>query len=225
VNRKILYSCLIVFLCSVILVNFGVCYSPNATIPFGLDELSGEIAISSPIENLTYTNSAIAANVGLHIGGIEYEPNTHYVPYQNFICVYSLDGSEWQNMSFVSVGGHEAFSSMVNPYWYSNTWLNYTATLYNISNGTHLLRFDVKPDSLSPRVRSISSLDKASVNFTISILSNPTEIINPTEKAETTIVVPKNAEFPAMLSLVIGVPSLVGILLIYRRHRKAAKPS
>ena len=212
-NKKIPYSCLMGFLCSLTLLSFGVCYSPNATIPFSYDELSGQIAITSPIENFTYTNSTIVVNAGLHIGGIEYEPNTHYVPYQNITCIYSLDGSEWQNMSLVSVGGHEAFSSMVNPFYYSNTWLNYTSTLHEISNGTHLLQLDVKPDSLSSRVRSIDNLGKAVVNFSISSISNSTE------KPDTTVV-PKNAEFFYILTLVIGAPSLVGVVLIYRSYRK-----
>jgi hypothetical protein len=213
VDKKIPCSCLIGFLCSVLLLNFGVCYSPNATIPFSYDELSGQMAISSPIENFTYSDSTIVVNVGLHIGGIEYEPNTRYVPYQNISCVYSLDASEWQNMSLVSVGGHEAFSSMVNPFYYSNTWLNYTSTIHNISNGTHLLQLDVKPDSLSPRVRSIDNLGKAIVNFTISSVSNST--VNPD-----TTAAPKNAEFFSILSLVIGVPSFLGAVLIFRKHRK-----
>lgn|SRR5665647_366368 len=105
VNKKILFLFLVGFIFSVLPLNFGSCYSPNATIPFNYDELSGQIAITSPIESFTYTDSDIVVNAGLHIGGIESEPNTHYVPYQNISCIYSLDGSEWQNMSFVSVGG------------------------------------------------------------------------------------------------------------------------
>ena len=213
VNKKILLLFLVGFIFPVLALNFGSCYSPNATIPFNYDELSGQIAITSPIENFTYTDSDIVVNAGLHIGGIESEPNTHYVPYQNISCVYSLDGSDWQNMTLVSVGGHEAFCSLVNPYWYSNTWLNYTATLHNISEGTHFLRLDVKSDSLSPRIRSIQSLDKASVNFTISQNSNITE------KPDSELL-PKNAEFFTILSLVIAAPSIgVVALTIYRRHR------
>jgi hypothetical protein len=216
VNRKTLFLLLVGFIFPALTLNFGSCYSPNATIPFSYDDLSGKIAITSPIENFTFTDSDIVVNAGLHIGGIELEPDTHYVPYQNISCVYSLDGSKWQNMSLVSVGGQGAFCSPVNPYWYSNTWLNYTTTLHNISGGTHFLRLDVKPDSLSPRVKSIDSLDKASVNFTISQKSNITE------KPDSELL-PKNAECFAILSLVIATISIVVVLslLFFKKHRKS----
>jgi hypothetical protein len=87
-------------------------------------------------------------NASLHIGDHEYEQNTRYVPYENISCVYSLDGSEWQKMTLVSATKSELFPSIPNNFWYSNMWLNYTATLKDVSEGIHYLRIGVKPDSI-----------------------------------------------------------------------------
>ncbi len=145
--ERILWLLLVVCLLSLSTLHLGFCYSQNATIPFSFKELSGTVYVTSPVENF-YSDSNIAVNVSLHIGGIEYEPNTHYVPYQNMSCIVSLDDGEWREMSLVSVGGLEAFSSVVNPFWYSNTWLNYSAALHDVSGGQYFLRIGVKPDGI-----------------------------------------------------------------------------
>ncbi len=116
--------------------------------PFDYDELSGSIIVTAPVGNSTYSGSDIVVNASLHIGGHEYEPNTHYVPYQNISCLYSLDESEWQNMTLVSATKSELFPSIPNNFWYSNMWLNYTATLHGVSGGSHYLRIGVVPDSI-----------------------------------------------------------------------------
>ncbi len=116
--------------------------------PFGYDELSGSIFVTAPVGNFSYSESDIVVNASLHIGGHEYEPNTHYVPYQNISCLYSLDESEWQNMTLVSATKSELFPSIPNNFWYSNMWLNYTATLHGVSGGSHYLRIGVVPDSI-----------------------------------------------------------------------------
>ncbi len=146
--ERIRWLLLIGFLLSLSMLSFGYCYSPNATIPFSFKELSGTVYVTSPVENFNYSDSDVVVNVSLHIGGIEYEPNTHYVPYQNMSCIVSLDDAGWREMSLVSVGGLEAFSSVANPFWYSNTWLNYTAALHSVSGGQHYVRIGVKPDGI-----------------------------------------------------------------------------
>jgi hypothetical protein len=164
--RKILWLLLIANFISIFLLNFGSSYSPNATIPFNMKELSGQIVVDSPVANFNYSTSYIEIKVSLHIGGIEYTPNTHYVPYQNLSCIYKLDDFDWQNMSLASLGGEEAFCSSVNPYWYGNTWLNYSATLQGLSKGAHSVKIDVRPDIIP--IRDInSSQDKPLVFFNV----------------------------------------------------------
>jgi hypothetical protein len=129
-------------------LNFGNCIASNDKIPFNLNELSGSIDVSSPVNGSTSYSSNIVVNVGLHIGGREETPGIHYVPYQNISCVYSLDGSEWQRMSLLSVNPAEPFSSGGSPLYYSNTWLNCTVLIQNITEGTHSLRVDIKPNTI-----------------------------------------------------------------------------
>ena len=90
-------------------------------------------------------------------------------------------------MSLASVGGQEAFCSPFNPYWYSNTWLNYTATVHNVTRGLHYLRIDVIPESI--RTRDINSQDQPLVNFTV--INQPSTQLNssiPTTKLVTIFV-------------------------------------
>jgi len=212
--KKILWLLLIGSLFSIFALNFGSCYSPNATVPFSYNELSGQIMVTAPVRNFTYSESDIVVNVSLHIGGHEYEPNTHYVPYQNISCAYSLDDFEWQEMSLVSVGGHEAFCSLVNPYWYSNTWLNYTATLHNVSEGSHYLRIDVKPDSI--RTRDISSSqDQPLVYFNV-MPSIPQEV-EPAQPPDTTSPAP---DLLLILSSALVLAVVAVAALVYWKKRK-----
>lgn len=156
------------------MLNFGYCDESSNAVPFSYDELSGQIKITSPVENFTYSDSDIVLNADLYIGGIEWEKGSHYIPYQNISCVYSLDGAEWQNMSLVSVDKGEPFSSLVNNYWYSVMWLNYTVLLQNVSEGSHYLKVDVKPDSIHSR--DYSGEDKPLVYFNVIKQSSITEL-------------------------------------------------
>jgi len=132
-----------------LMLNFGNCYTSNATVPFSYDELTGQLYLNSPIENATYLFSDVEVKVYMYVGSHESEPGVHYIPYQEISCFYSLDGGDWQNMSLDFVKVHEPFSSLVNEnYYYRTVDLNYTATLYNVSEGTHQLRFSVKPESI-----------------------------------------------------------------------------
>jgi len=183
-------------------------------VPFSYDELSSQIIVTAPVRNFTYSESDIVVNVSLHIGGHEYEPNTHYVPYQNIGCVYSLDGSEWQNMTLVSSAKSELFPSLPNKWWYSNMWLNYTATLHNVSEGSHYLRIDVKPDSI--RTRDISSSqDQPLVYF--NVMPSIPQGVEPAQ--------PADATFPAP-DLLLILPSALVLAVVavaaldYRKKRK-----
>lgn len=90
-------------------------------------------------------------NASLYVDGLEYEPGTHYIPYDNISCVYSLDDSDWQNMFLFSVEYGEPTSDLVNNYYYNYMWLNYSAVLYNVTEGAHYLRIDVQPNSIRSR--------------------------------------------------------------------------
>ncbi len=175
--------------------------------PFGYDELSGSIIVTAPVGNSTFSESDIVVNASLHIGGHEYEPNTHYVPYQNISCVYSLDGSEWQNMTLVSATKSELFPSIPNNFWYSNMWLNYTATLHDVSEGSHQLRIDVKPESI--RTRDISnSQEKPAVYFNVIGQPSVAPASDSSQLLESVLLVGASA----------GSVALAG--LIYRKKRK-----
>jgi hypothetical protein len=168
--KKTLWLLLIGSLFLIFTLNFGSCDELSDGIPFSYNEISGQIMVTAPVKNFTYSESDIVVNASLHIGGHEYERNTHYVPYQNISCVYSLDGSEWQNMTFVSAVKNEQFPSIPNKFWYSNMWVNYTATLHDVAEGSHYLKVDVKPDSI--RTSDISSgRDKPLVYF--NVISRP----------------------------------------------------
>jgi len=146
-------------------LNLGYCYTSNAAVPFSYDDLASTLTIYSPAKNFTYSDSDIMINASLYIGYHESEPGTHYIPYQNISCVYSLDGSEWQNMSLISVYIYEPFSSMVNPVWYSTAELNYSATLYDLPEGEHHLQFSLKPDALVNRLTVSHIQDDYSTNY------------------------------------------------------------
>ncbi len=150
-TKKTLWLLLTGFLFLLFTLNFGSCNRSSEGIPFDFNEISCSIMVRAPSENSTYSDSDIVVNVTLHIGGHEYEPNTRYTPYQNISCVYSLDGSEWQNMTFVSAFKGESFASPVNKFWYLNTWVNYTTTLRDLTDGSHYLKIDVKPDGIRSR--------------------------------------------------------------------------
>ena len=132
-------------------LTLGYCSTCNAAVPFSYDDLSSTLTIYSPWKDFTYSDSDILINASLHIGYHESERGTYYIPYQNISCVYSLDGSDWQNLSLVSVNIPKPFHSMVNPYWYSTAELGYSATLHDLSEGEHYLQFSIKPDNLAKR--------------------------------------------------------------------------
>jgi hypothetical protein len=199
-------------------VNFsiGQAIAPEQTVaeqptaePFGYDELSGSIIVTAPVGNFTYSDSDIVVNASLHIGGHEYEPNTHYVPYQNVSCVYSLDGSEWQNMTLVSETKSELFPSIPNNFWYSNMRLNYTATLQGVSEGSHQLRIDVKPDSI--RTRSISSSQEKPVVY-FNVIGQPST----TAPASDSFLPLANA---LVVSASAGVIAVAAVVYLKKRKR------
>ena len=191
--------------------------SPN---PFSYSELSCQAYISSPIKNFTYSDSNITINVWLYIGGTEKEPNTHYIPYENISCLYSLDGAEWQNLTFLSANKSELFPSIPNNYWYSNMRINFTSTLFDVSTGEHELRFSVEPDSIHTRFIVASDKDYTAIpksndyiNFTVAQDSNES---------------PTNTEsFEALPIVIIGVVALIAVslLLVFQRHRKTSNMS
>lgn len=163
-DKKILCLLLIGFLFSTFIFNFGSCDESNSSVPFSYDELGAEIRVTSPIKNFTYSDSTIVINASLYVDGTEYEPGKHYIPYENISCVYSLDDSDWQNMSLFSVNNGEITSDLVNNYFYNYMLLNYTAILHNVTEGSHCLRIDVHPNNIRSRDSS-SGYDKPLVYF------------------------------------------------------------
>jgi hypothetical protein len=192
-------------------LNFGSCDALSEGAPFSFNEISSQIMVTAPVNNSTYSESDIMVNVSLHIGGHEYEPNTYYVPYQNISCVYSLDDSEWQNMTLVSAVKSEQFPSIPNKFWYSNIWVNYTATLHDVSEGPHYLKVDVKPDSI--RTRDISSSqDEPIVYFNV--------ISRPSTQLEDDL--PINSA--PIIGLVIGVIFTSGFIIYVKKGKSSTKP-
>jgi hypothetical protein len=233
VNKKIPCLLLVVFIFPVLTLNLGYCYTSNATVPFSYNELSSQFYIYSPAKNFTYSDSDIMINASLFIGSHESEPGTHYIPYQDISCVYRLDGSEWQNMSLISVYIHEPFCSLVNPFWYSTADLNYSATLHGLSEGEHHLQFNIKPDSIHLMIihnqdYNYSTRYQDYLNFSVNATDeevpasstpspSPISSIEPTQLPE-----PQQAE-PLTTTLVIASVSIVAIvsigLLIYFKKR------
>jgi hypothetical protein len=130
---------------------FGCCAESNVKVPFSYDELVANISVSSPIENYTYSNSTIEIKADVYIGAHDYMKDSHYIPYQNISCIYSLDGSEWLNMTLISRSQPYIFPSLVNNYWYVTMWFNYTAVLHNVTAGSHVLKIDVAPNDVRSR--------------------------------------------------------------------------
>ncbi|MGD6810587.1 MAG: hypothetical protein ACQCN3_12890 [Candidatus Bathyarchaeia archaeon] len=161
-NRKTI-ALTIIFSLSLLVPNVWGAES-SVQVPFGYDELSATISIASPIENATYS-SPVEVNVSVYIGGHENVQGTHYIPYQNISCIYSLDDSEWQNLTLATVSSPQVFPSLVNKYWHVTMRLNYTAILNNVSEGSHYLKIDVTPNSIPSREEG--SEDKPVINFNI----------------------------------------------------------
>jgi len=171
--KKILCLLLIALMFS-ITMNFGYSIDSIDAMPFSYYELSGQIQITSPAKNFTYADSDIVLNATLYIGGYEWEHGAHYIPYENISCVYSLDGAEWQNMSLVSITKKDPFQSVGNKRWWNNMWLYYTMLLQNVSEGSHYLKVDVKPDSIF--TMSFHDEDEPSVYFNVTKQSSITEL-------------------------------------------------
>jgi ABC-type transport system involved in multi-copper enzyme maturation permease subunit len=127
---------------------FGNCAESSVKVPFSYDELAANFSVSSPVENYTYSNSTIEIKADVYIGAHDYVKDSHYIPYQNISCIYSLDNSEWQNMTLASTSQPYIFPSLVNNYWYVTMWLNYTAVLHNVTEGQHNLKIDLNPEGI-----------------------------------------------------------------------------
>lgn len=202
-------------------LNLGYCSTSNAAVPFSYDDLSSSLTIYSPSRDFAYSDSDIVIYASLHIGYHESEPGTHYIPYQNISCVYSLDGSEWQNMSLTSVHISEPFHSMVNPFWYSTAELGYSATLYDLSEGEHHLQFSLKPDSLVPRLTVTHNQDHYDyaahypdyINFTVKATSEEVPVSSTPSPSPTADTVPHQPE-PFPTTLVITASVIIAVVCI-----------
>jgi hypothetical protein len=196
-------------------LDIAYCTVPINPKPFSYQELSCQAHITYPTKNFTYTDSNITINVWLYIGGTEEEPNTHYIPYENISCMYSLDGAEWKNMTFLSALKSELFPSIPNNYWYSNMRINYTVTLTDVSTGEHDLRFNVKPDSINTRFIVESDKDYTAIPKSVDYIYF-TVAQNSNEE-------PTNTQPYEVLPIaIIGVVAIIAVsfLFLYRRHRK-----
>lgn len=164
-NRKATgLTIFVVFLFSLFTSNFG-CAESSVQVPFSYDELSAKISVSSPVGNSTYSSSDVDVNVSVYIGGTEYVKESHYIPYQNIRFIYSLDGSEWQNLTFVSASSPLIFPSLVNNYWYVTMRVNYTTVLHNVTEGSHFLKIDITPNSIP--LREEGSEGKPLITFSV----------------------------------------------------------
>lgn len=145
--------------------NFGCCDDLTNSVPFSFEELTAQIEVNSPIQNKNFTyGSEVCIDVYVHIGGHEYEKGLHYIPYQNFSCVYSLDNGEWQNLTLISYNESPPFASIVNKWWHRVMDINCTATLQNVTAGPHFLTIAIQPDSIL-FLNESGSLSKPLVNF------------------------------------------------------------
>jgi hypothetical protein len=196
-------------------LDIAYCTVPISSKPFSYSELSCQAYINSPTKNFTYSASNITINVWLYIGGIEKEPNTHYIPYQDISCLYSLDGAELQNMALLSAIKSELFPSIPNNYWYSNMRINFTATLIDVSRGEHDLHFSVKPDSIHTKFIVESDNDYSAIpksidyiNFTVAQNSNESPTIT--------------QPYEALPIAIVGVVAIIAVsfLLLCRMYRK-----
>ena len=185
-------------------MNFGYCAETSNAVPYNYDELSAQIKVTSPIENITYSGPDVVVNADAYIGGHEQEIGSRYIPYQNISCVYSLDGSEWQNMSLVSFSNLNTFSSLVNSFWYTTMWLNYTVVLHNAPEGLHYLTFNVTPNATYSR--SYSGPEKTSVHFEVQS-SEPSPVQSPLNELNDILII----------GLVIAVVICVGSVIYVKK--------
>ena len=210
--KKLFWLLLVGSLFLIFTLNFGSCDELSDGIPFSYNELSSQIMVTAPVENFTYSESDIMVNVSLHIGSHEYEKNMHYVPYQNITCVYSLDDSEWQNMTLVSAVKNEQFPSLPNKFWYSTMWINYTATMHDVSDGSHYLRIDVKPDSI--RTGDISNIQDLPLVY-FNVIDQPsTELINHPSTDLNSLPI---------IGLVIGIIFTAGFIIYFKKIKSPTK--
>jgi hypothetical protein len=164
-NRKVIgLTIFVVFLSSLFTSNFG-CAESSVQVPFSYDELSAKISVSSPVGNSTYSSSDVDVNISVYIGGTEYVKESHYIPYQNISFIYSLDDSDWQNMTLVSASSPQIFPSLVNNYWYVTMRVNYTTVLHNVTEGSHFLKIDITPNSIP--LREEGSEGKPMITFSV----------------------------------------------------------
>jgi hypothetical protein len=164
-NRKATgLTIFVVFLFSLFTSNFS-CAESSVQVPFSYDELSAKISVSSPVGNSTYSSPDVDVNVSVYIGGTEYVKESHYIPYQNISFIYSLDDSDWQNMTLVSASSPQIFPSLVNNYWYATMRVNYTTVLHNVTEGSHFLKIDITPNSIP--LREEGSEGKPLITFSV----------------------------------------------------------
>jgi len=112
-------------------------------------------------------------------------------------------------MTLVSATKSELFPSIPNNFWYRNMWLNYTATLQGVSEGSHQLRIDVKPDSI--RTRSISSSQEKPVVY-FNVIGQPST----TAPASDSFLPLANA---LVVSASAGVIAVAAVVYLKKRKR------
>jgi hypothetical protein len=179
--------------------SLGSCDDSSGMIPFNFDELTAQIKVKSPIQDQNFTyGSDILVDVFVHLGGTEYEQGLHYIPIQNISCVYSLDNSEWQNLTLVSFKESPPFASYVNKWYYKVMDINYTTTLQNITGGLHFLKIAMKPDGI----------------FFSGLYGNvgcPIVSFNVTDEPQT------NSNESLIIGSIIGVASISCVLLYFKK--------
>lgn len=149
---------------------------------FSLGDISAIILVKSPLDTGSYIGSVISLNVDIQFSAFELSQDSHVIPYQKIICIYSLDNGEWKNASFKSV---EIIGDFKNPfregYWYT-IHCTYDTVVRGIPEGTHNIRVTLKPDEIhvqdsNQAFRNYSSVDfevKSAVGITILSPQNQT---------------------------------------------------
>ena len=96
-------------------------------------DISANIEIKTP-------NYAISNNGSLPIDiSVEYYTFTHTngsveIPYQDFKCIYQVDGSEWQEAALVGDVSKNLVMSLVNNGGWTEIFCNYSIALQGLSN-------------------------------------------------------------------------------------------
>jgi hypothetical protein len=84
---------------------------------------------------------------------VEYYTFTHTngsveIPYQDFKCIYQVDGSDWREATLVGDVSKNWVMSLVNNGGWTEVFCNYSVALQGLSNGLHLVNVTAAPSDV-----------------------------------------------------------------------------